>query len=155
MATTEQSVPMITPSLIVKGAPEAIDFYTRVFGAEEALRMACPETGAVMHAELRFGSTRLYLCEEFPNHGLNGPSSLSGTPVSIHLQVADADAIFNKAVEAGATVAMPLADMFWGDRFGKLADPFGHHWSIASRIEELTPAQLRERMADSFAKKAC
>ncbi len=96
------------------------------------------------HAELQIGDSRLYLADEFPEYGSTGPNGSS--PVSIHLYVTDADAAFGRAVEAGATVAMPLANMFWGDRYGKVVDPFGHQWSIATHLEDLTPEQMKERM---------
>jgi uncharacterized glyoxalase superfamily protein PhnB len=100
------------------------------------------------HAELQVGNSRLFLADECPEYGSMGPSG--NTAVTIHLYVTDADAVFNRAVEAGATVTMPLADMFWGDRYGKLVDPFGHHWSIATHLEDLTMEQMGERMAAAF-----
>ena len=138
----------ITPSLIIKGASDAIEFYKRAFGAQELYRMPFPgQDGQVKigHAELQIGDSRLFLADEFPERGVVGPGS--GSPVTIHLYVTDADAAFGRAVEAGATASMPLADMFWGDRYGKLIDPFGHHWSIAEHLEDLTPEQMQERMA--------
>jgi uncharacterized glyoxalase superfamily protein PhnB len=138
----------ITPHLVIKGASEAIDFYKRAFGAEEIFRMPFPGSNGTVklgHAELRIGDSKLFLADEFPDYGSVGPGNTS--PVTIHLYVTDADATFARAVEAGATVSMPPADMFWGDRFGKLIDPFGHHWSIAEHVEDLTPAQIEERMA--------
>ncbi len=138
----------ITPCLVIKGAAEAIDFYKKAFGAEEISRMPMPGPDGqsrIGHAELRIGDSVLYLSDEFPEHGVTGPNGQS--PVALHLYVNDADAAFQRAVEAGATVTMPLADMFWGDRFGKLADPFGHQWSIATHLEDLTDEQIKERMA--------
>jgi PhnB protein len=146
----------ITPHLVVKGASEAIEFYKRAFGAEELCRMPFPEPdGRVKlgHAELQIGDSRLFLADEFPEQGSTGPYGLS--PVTIHLYVTDADATFGRAVEAGATVSMPLADMFWGDRYGKLVDPFGHHWSIATHLEDPTPEQMKERMAAAFGGPPC
>jgi uncharacterized glyoxalase superfamily protein PhnB len=139
----------ITPHLVIKGAAEAIEFYKRAFGAEELSRMPFPGKDGEMklgHAELKIGDSRLFLADEFPDYGSVGPSD-GRSPVTLHLYVTDADAAFARAVEAGAKVAMPLADMFWGDRFGKLVDPFGHHWSIAEHLEDLTPDQMKERMA--------
>ena len=138
----------ITPHLIIKGASEAIDFYKRAFGAEELSRMPFPNpdgTEKLGHAELRIGDSKLFLADEFPDYGSVGPTGTS--PVTMHLYVTDAEVAFARAVEAGATVSMPLADMFWGDRYGKLIDPFGHHWSIAEHLEDLTPEQMYERMA--------
>ena len=141
----------ITPHLVIEGASEAIAFYKEAFGAEEVSRMPMPGRDGqvkVGHAALRIGDSPLYLSDAFPEYGSNGPNG--GSPVTIHLFVTDADAAFARAVEAGATVTMPLADMFWGDRYGKLADPFGHHWSIATHLEDLTPEQMREKMAAAF-----
>jgi uncharacterized glyoxalase superfamily protein PhnB len=146
----------ITPHLVIKGAAEAIDFYQRAFGAEELFRMPMPAPGGGMkigHAELKIGDSRLFLADEFPEHGSVGPNGHS--PVSIHLYVTDPDAVFDRAVKAGAKVTMPLADMFWGDRFGKLVDPYGHHWSIACHIEDVTPEQMEQRMAAAFSSKSC
>lgn len=145
----------ITPHLVIKGAAEAIDFYKGAFGAEEVCRMPWNGPGGgvkVGHAELRIGDSRLYLADEFPEYGSTGPNGHS--PVTIHLYVTDADAAFARAVEAGATVTMPPADVFWGDRYGKLVDPFGHHWSIAEHLEDLTPEQVAERMATAMAEHA-
>jgi uncharacterized glyoxalase superfamily protein PhnB len=138
----------ITPHLIIKGASEAIEFYKKAFGAEELSRMPFPSADGgvtVGHAELQIGDSKLFLADEVPGIGALGPGEHS--PVVIHLYVTDADATFARAVAAGARVSMPLADMFWGDRYGKLVDPFGHHWSIAEHLEDPTPEQMRERMA--------
>ena len=138
----------VTPHLIIKGAAEAIEFYKRAFGAKELSRMPMPGPDGQMkigHAALQIGDSKLFLAEEFPEYGGIGPGKSS--PVTIHLYVTDADASFARAVEAGATVVMPLSDMFWGDRYGKLVDPFGHHWSLAEHLEDLTPNQMMERMA--------
>ena len=147
----------ITPHLVIKGAAEAIDFYKRAFGAEEISRMPFPGkdgTPRIGHAELQIGDSKLFLADEFPDQGCLGPSG-GTSPVTIHLYVTDADATFDRAVEAGATVAMPLADMFWGDRYGKLVDPFGHHWSIATHLEDPTPEEMQERMAAAFSGHGC
>ena len=146
----------ITPHLVIKGAAEAIEFYKRAFGAEELGRMPFPgPDGQVKlgHAALQIGDSRLFLVDEFPEHGATAPTASS--PVTIHLYVTDADAAFERAVEAGATVTGPLTDMFWGDRYGTLVDPFGHHWSIAEHLEDLTPEQMQERMAAAFSGPPC
>jgi PhnB protein len=138
----------ITPHLVIKGAAEAIEFYKKAFGAKELSRMPFPNKDGSMklgHAELKFGDSSLFLADEFPEFGSVGPGA--GSPVTIHLYVTDADAAFAQAVEAGATVSMPLSDMFWGDRYGKVIDPFGHHWSIAEHLEDLTPEQMMAKMA--------
>jgi uncharacterized glyoxalase superfamily protein PhnB len=145
----------LTPHLVIKGAAEAIEFYTKAFGAEEICRMPFPGpdgTTRIGHAALQVGDSRLFLADEFPAQGGFGPHGNS--PVTIHLYVTDADATFARAVEAGATVIMPLANMFWGDRYGRLVDPFGHHWSIAEHLEDLTLEQMQERMA-AFAGGPC
>ena len=101
--------------------------------------------GSVMHAEIRIGDSPIMLNDEFPEHGARGPKTIGGTPVSIHLYVNDVDALFDRAVKAGAKVTMPIADMFWGDRFGKLEDPFGHQWSLATHKEDVTPEECMQR----------
>ncbi len=149
----------LTPHLIIKGASEAIEFYKRAFGAKELSRMPFPSKDGkakLGHAALQIGDSILFLADEFPEQGGHGPGASS--PVTIHVYVTDADAAFARAVEAGAKVAMPLADMFWGDRYGHLIDPFGHHWSIGEHLEDLTPQQMQERMTAAMAamsKPAC
>ena len=135
----------LTPHLVVKGASQAIEFYKRAFGAEEISRVLGPDGKSLMHAELKIGDSRLFLVDEFPEMDCRGPQSIGGTPVTIHVYVEDVDAAFSKAVAAGAQVRMPLADMFWGDRYGVLADPFGHAWSLATHKEDLTPEEISER----------
>jgi uncharacterized glyoxalase superfamily protein PhnB len=134
----------VTAHLTVKGAGEAIEFYKKAFGAEEVARMPGPG-GTIMHAEIRIGDSPIMLNDEFPEHGARGPKTIGGTPVSIHLYVKDVDALFDRAVKAGAKVTMPIADMFWGDRFGKLEDPFGHQWSLATHLEDVTSEECMER----------
>ncbi len=135
----------VTPYLVVRGADKAIEFYKRAFGAEEVMRMPGPDGRSVMHAEIKIGDSLLFLADEFPGMGCRSPQSLGGATASIHLYVTDADAAFKRAVDAGARVAMPLADMFWGDRYGKVADPFGHEWGIATAKEKLTPEEIGRR----------
>ena len=135
----------VTPHLIVKGAAQAIEFYKKAFGAEELARMPGPK-GSVMHAEIQIGDSRIMLNDEFPDYGKMGPASIGGTPITIHLYVNDVDALFDRAVTAGATARMPVADMFWGDRYGQLEDPFGHHWSIATHKEDVSPEECMRRM---------
>jgi uncharacterized glyoxalase superfamily protein PhnB len=143
----------LTPHLIVRGAAEAIEFYKNAFGAEEVMRSTMPGSKTIMHASLRIGDSVIMLNDEFPNYGALSPVALNGSPVTIHLYVTDVDAVFNRAVAAGATARMPVADMFWGDRYGKLTDPFGHHWSIATRKEIVSPAELEKRAAKAFGEK--
>jgi uncharacterized glyoxalase superfamily protein PhnB len=145
----------ITPHLVVRGGNEAIDFYGRAFGAEELARMPGPD-GRLMHAELQLGDSKLFLADEFPEYGncAIGPQNGS-SPVTIHLYVSDVDAAFERAVAAGATEKMPPADMFWGDRYAQVVDPFGHHWSLATHLEDLTLEQMQRRMAEAFAGQPC
>jgi PhnB protein len=147
----------VTPYFAVKDAARAIDFYKRAFGAEELSRMPGPD-GKVMHAEIRIGNSRIMLGDESPMGGCKSPQSLGGTSMGLHIYVKDVDAAFAKAVAAGAKVSMPVMDMFWGDRYGKLADPFGHEWSLATHKEELMPAEIEQRMHEAmkaFAGKGC
>jgi uncharacterized glyoxalase superfamily protein PhnB len=122
-----------------------MDFYTQAFGAVDLGRMHGPD-GKIMHGTMRIGDSVMMLVDDFPEFGSPGPQALKGSPVIIHLYVEDADAAFARAVEAGATPVMPLADMFWGDRYGVLQDPFGHKWAIASHKRDLTPEQIEEGM---------
>jgi PhnB protein len=143
----------VTPSIIVRRAADAIDFYKRAFGAEEVSRMAGPD-GSVMHAELRFGDSMVMLGEENEQWGTKSPLSTNGLPVSLHLYVDDADAVYAKALEAGATVRYPIEDAFWGDRYGKVADPFGHEWGIATHVKDLTPEEVKRAADEWIAKSA-
>lgn len=136
----------ITPHLVVRGVAEAIEWYSRALGAHELLRNTAPDGTSIMHAELLLGDSRFLVADEFPGATVS-PASLGGTPVTLHLYVPDVDALFRRAVDAGATVVMEVADQFWGDRYGMLTDPFGHRWSIASRIEDLSPRALQDRAA--------
>ena len=141
----------ITPGLIVKGADKAIDFYKKAFGAEEMVRMAGPDGRSIMHAELRIGDSVFFVGDESPEMGARSPKSIGGSPCSLHLYVANVDAAFKRAVDAGAQVRMPVTDMFWGDRYGKVEDPFGHAWGIATPKEELTEDEIRQRAQEFFA----
>jgi uncharacterized glyoxalase superfamily protein PhnB len=140
----------LTPTLILSNAAEAIEFYKRAFGAQELGRMASPDGQKIWHAELQIGDSRLMLGDEMPEAGSRSPQSLGGSPAGIHLYVEDADAVFQRAVEAGATVVMPLENAFWGDRYGQLTDPFGHRWGIATHIQDLTEEEMM-RGAQAFA----
>jgi len=144
----------VTPYLTVRGADRAIEFYKRAFGAKEQMRMPGPGGNGIMHAELKIGDSRVFLSDEFPDMGCRSPQSLGGTASSLHLYVKDVDAAFKKAVAAGAQVKMPVADMFWGDRYGKLIDPFGHEWGIATHKEDLTPQEISKRAKAFFAQMA-
>jgi PhnB protein len=133
----------VTPSLIVRDAVAAIEFYQRAFGAEEIDRMLGPD-GSVMHAEIRIGDSIIMLGEENEQWGTRSPLSLNGVHGSLHIYVEDADASFNRALQAGATVRYPIEDAFWGDRYGKVTDPFGHEWGIATRLRNMTKAEMEE-----------
>jgi PhnB protein len=143
----------VTPYLTLDDAAKAIDFYKRAFGAQEVMRMEAPG-GKIGHAEIKIGDSRIMLGDEMPNAGSRSPKSLGSTTGGIFLYVQDVDAVFNQAVSAGAQVEMPLADMFWGDRYGRLKDPFGHSWSVATHKEYLTQAEMSKRMQDEMAKMA-
>jgi uncharacterized glyoxalase superfamily protein PhnB len=134
----------VTPYLVCRGAAGAIDFYKRAFGAKEKLRMPGPD-GKVAHAEIQIGDSRVMLGDEWPEMGAKSPDMLGGSAGGVFLYVKNVDAFTNKAIAAGATVVMPVQDMFWGDRYGKLKDPFGHEWSIATHKEDLTPKQMAKR----------
>lgn len=136
----------VTPYLIVKGAPRAIEFYKKAFGATEVMRMAQPD-GRIGHAEVRVGDSAVMLADEFPEMGIVSPATLGGTPVTLLIYVEDVDARFAEAVAAGATVKRPVVDQFYGDRSGTLADPFGHVWTIATHKEELSPEEMDRRHA--------
>ncbi|MBL8749717.1 MAG: VOC family protein [Planctomycetes bacterium] len=142
----------LTPHLELRGAARAIDFYKAAFGAREIFRNLGPDGRLVMHAQLQIGDSMLLLHDEFAESGGESPDSLEGSAVTLHLYVPDVDAVFARAVAAGATVEMPVSDMFWGDRYGQIKDPCGHRWSIGTKIEDLTPAQMRERAAKFFQK---
>ena len=135
----------ITPHLVCKDAAAAIEFYKEAFGAVEQMRLPGPD-GKLMHAMVRIGDSMLMLVDEFPDMQVRGPQALGGSPVTIHLSVADADAAFRRATAAGATLRMPVTDMFWGARYGMVQDPSGHLWSIATQVRNLTPEQILQAM---------
>ena len=136
----------LTPHLICNGAAAAIEFYKAAFGAVELTRVPGPG-GKLMHASVRIGDSALMLVDEAPEWEMFGPTALKGSPVTIHLYVKDVDATVAQAVAAGARVTMPVADMFWGDRYGTLEDPFGHRWSVATHTQDLTPEELQQAAA--------
>jgi PhnB protein len=133
-----------SPYLAVDDAERAIEYYKKAFGAEETVRMNAPD-GRIGHAELKIGESHLMLSDPFPESSTKPPTELGGTSVSIFMYVEDVDAVVQKAVDQGATVTMEVEDQFWGDRFGSITDPFGHNWSIATHIEDLTPEEIEER----------
>jgi PhnB protein len=135
----------VTPHLTCAGAAQAIEFYKKAFNAAETARMAGPN-GKLMHAAVRIGDSTVMLVDEMPEYGALGPKALKGTPVTVHLYVEDADAFVKRAAEAGAKVIMPVADMFWGDRYGQIEDPFGHRWSVATHVRDMSPEEMRKAM---------
>lgn len=157
MATAVKPIPdkysSVTPYLVLQNAEAALAFYKKAFGAEEVYRMAGPGGRGVMHAEVRIGNALVMLCDAMPMMTYwVAPPQLHGTTVCLHLYVTDVDAAFQKAVDAGATVVLPVNDAFWGDRYGRLRDPFGHEWSIATHKQDLTPEQIA-KAAEEFVKK--
>jgi uncharacterized glyoxalase superfamily protein PhnB len=142
--TLPKDFPSLTPHLVIKGAKEAIEFYKKALGAQEVTCMLTPDN-KVMHACLKIGNSNLMLAEEMRERGCNAPDSSGGSPVTIHVYVDDVDTAFDQAVKAGAKVIMPLNNMFWGDRYGQFMDPFGHRWSMATKVEELTHEEIQRR----------
>jgi uncharacterized glyoxalase superfamily protein PhnB len=147
----------LIPHLVCSPCAEAIDFYRRAFGAEELHRISAPDGRRIMHAAIRIGTSLVFLVDDFPEH-CGGKSesaqALNGTPVTLHHYVVDCDAAIQRAVSAGATVLMPAADMFWGDRYGAVRDPYGHKWSFATHLRDLAPAEMGAAMKEAFAQKA-
>jgi PhnB protein len=139
-----------TPYLAVDDAAEAIEYYTKAFGAKERVRMETPD-GKIGHAELEIGDSVVMLSDPFPQSSTRPPKELGGTSVSVFLYVEDVDAFVKQAVDAGATVTMEVADQFWGDRFGSFTDPFGHLWSIATHVEDVPPEEMAERAKAAMA----
>jgi PhnB protein len=142
-----------TPYLVVDNALAAIDFYKKAFGAQVVTRMDAPN-GKIAHAELKIGDSMIMLSDEMPGAGLRAPKSLGGTAVGVMLYVPDVDALYKQATSAGARTEMPVSDQFWGDRYGKLIDPFGHSWAIATHKEDVAPEEMKKRMQQAMAKMA-
>lgn len=141
--------PMVAPHLCVDDGAAAIDFYVKAFGATELARLAGPD-GKLMHGAVQINGSTVMLNDDFPEYNdgkASTPTALGGSPVTIHLQVTDAEAVFQRAVDAGATVVMPLADQFWGDRYGVLRDPFSHLWSVGQPVREVSEEELRAAMS--------
>ena len=155
---TTKSIPpgyhTLTPHLVVRDAARAIDFYKKAFGAQELARMPGPDGKGIMHAEVKIGDSIVMLGEECPQGTTKSPQQLNGSPVVLHVYVENADEFFKRATQAGAQSVMPVQDMFWGDRYGRLKDPFGHEWSVATHTRDLTPDQMQKGAAEMFAKMA-
>jgi PhnB protein len=142
-----QGMHSVTPHLVCAGAAKAIEFYKQAFGAEESARLPGPD-GRLMHAVVKIGDSQVMLVDEMPEWGALGPKALKGSPVTIHLYVDDVDAVVARAVKAGAKVTMPVAEQFWGDRYGKLEDPFGHHWSVATHVRDVSMEEAQKAMRE-------
>lgn len=139
----------VTAHLVCRDAASAIDFYKRAFGAEEMVRLAGPD-GEIMHASFKIGDSIIMLAEEAPQWNSMSPVSLKGSPVTLHLYVKDSDAAFERAVKSGAKAKMPPADMFWGDRYGKVVDPFGHEWAIATHVRDMSHDEIQKAGAEAM-----
>lgn len=154
MSKTVRAIPegfhTITPSIVVRDAPKAIDFYKRALGAEEIMRMPGP-TGSIMHAELRIGDSVVMLSDEMPEMGVKSPKAYGGTPIGFYIYVENVDAAWKRALDAGARQLNPLTEMFWGDRTGRLEDPFGHTWTLAQHTRDLTPEEIKKGQEAFFA----
>lgn len=140
----------VTPHLVCADAAKAIAFYQQAFNATEMMRIPGPG-GKLMHACVRIGDSLVMLVDENPQWGCLGPLALKGSPITIHLQVEDVDAVFDQAVKAGAKITMPVADMFWGDRYGRVEDPFGHQWAIATHIRDVSPEEIQQAASSGCA----
>ncbi len=143
----------VTPHLVCKGAADAIEFYKKAFGAVEIGRFPTPDGKKLLHAMISIGDSMIMLADESPECGALGPSSLKGSPVTFYLYVKDVDAFVDRAVKAGAKVTMPVADMFWGDRYCRLDDPFGHHWEVATHICDVSPEEMERAAREMFSSK--
>jgi len=142
-----EGYPTITPYLVVEGAGAAIEFYGKVLGATERMRLPGPD-GTIGHAELQLGDSLIMVADEAPQLGIRGPKAIGGTPVTISVYVEDVDGVVERAVQAGATVLRPVEDQFYGDRSGQFEDPFGHRWSVATHVEDVSPEEMGRRAAD-------
>jgi PhnB protein len=143
-----------TPHITVKGAEKALEFYKSAFGAQEIVRMPGPGGQGIMHAEIKIGNSIVMLNDEFPGMGESSPLSLGGHTASIFLYVEDVDSVYGKALAAGGTGRVPVTDMFWGDRMGRVVDPFGHEWAIATHKEDVSPEEIGKRAQAFMAKMA-
>jgi uncharacterized glyoxalase superfamily protein PhnB len=141
----------LTPFLTVRNAERAIEFYKQAFGAQERGVAKGPD-GKVMHAEVKIGDSVIMLSDEYPEFGSLSPQSVGGSPMGLHIYIENVDAAFDRAVKAGAQVEMPVMDQFWGDRYGKLKDPFGHKWSIATHVKDMSADEMKRSMDDAMSK---
>jgi PhnB protein len=139
--------PRVTPYLHVDGADKAIEFYSKILGATERMRMPGPD-GKIGHAELQIGDSVIMLADEFPDMGVRGPKTVGGTPVTVMVYVDDVDQAFERALQSGATALRPVENQFYGDRSGEFEDPFGHRWNVATHVEDVPPDEMAKRAAD-------
>lgn len=157
MATSVKPIPegfhTVTPSLVVRDAAKAIDFYKKALGAQELVRMPSPD-GKIMHAELKIGDSIIFIADENPNMGVKSPQTLGGCTGVLNVYVPNVDQVFQQAVAAGSKQSMPVADQFWGDRYGSLIDPFGYVWGIGTHKEDLSPKEMEQRAQEFFASMA-
>jgi PhnB protein len=158
VTTSSKPVPQgfhsVTPSLIVKNAAQALEFYKKALGAKELMRMPTPD-GKIGHAELQIGDSIIFVSDEFPNMGVSkSPQTLGGCTGTLNLYVEDVDKTYQRAIDSGGKAAMPVADMFWGDRYGTFVDPFGHSWGVGTHKEDLTPEEIEERATAFYAQMA-
>lgn len=142
----------VTPHLIIRDCAKAIDFYKQAFGAKEIYRSLMPD-GKVMHSMIQIGDSLVMMADEFPSMGAASPNTLGGTSASLHIYTQDADTLFRQAVDAGAEIIMPLNDMFWGDRYGVIQDPFGHRWAIATHKMDVSPQDMERAAKEMFSKR--
>lgn len=150
--TTSAAKPQsLSPYIVVRDAAAAIGFYVAAFGAEELFRLVDPADGRVGHAELKFGDTTLMLSDEYPDFGALSPDSVGGSPVKFQIAVPDVDSVFAHALALGATEVRPVKDQFFGERVGMLTDPFGHSWSLATRVEEVSAEEMQRRWSEGMA----
>jgi len=160
MATPVKPIPegyhAVTPSIVVRDAAKALDFYQRAFGATNIQRMPTPDGKKIMHADFTIGDSHIMMSDELPEMGPgpSSPESLGGTCCNLNIYTKDVDALWKQALAAGAKVAMPLADQFWGDRYGKVKDPFGHEWGLMTHIDNPTPEEMKKRMEAQFSQAA-
>jgi PhnB protein len=143
----------VTPSLIVRNAAQAIDFYKKALGAEEIMRMVGPD-GLVGHAEIKIGDSIVFITDESPAMGTKAPQTLGGTASNLYIYIEDVDSAFKRAVDSGGKATMPVTDMFWGDRFGQFVDPYGHTWGLSTHTEDLSEQEIEKRSADFYAQMA-
>ena len=144
--STVQPIPSgyhtITPTIFVKGAAQAIDFYKQAFGAEEVCRHTTPDGSKIVHGELKIGDSPLFICDEFPEWGALSPETLNGNSGAFYLYVENSDESFSRAVNAGATVIRAVEDTFWGDRVGAVGDPYGHKWNFSTHVRDVSPEEM-------------